>query len=416
MIVLGGGPAGAISAWLAARDGLRVLLVDPQLRSGRLEGLSPRLHQWLQTSGLGDGGSAMGPFPRRVDWGSQTSGANGEYLLDRDRLNSHLQTAAQIAGAQIEATTGSLTGRNVTLSDGRSFSAPWILDARGRRSHRAARHSAGFATISVCGWYRTARDMDPGCAISVTPEGWVWRATLPDGRAWAQFTCDARSRHSLSERLLAALRRVLPKTGDIRLVTQPMGMAATPVLPAPVKDLSCLAVGDALSAMDPLSGHGVFWAVSSALAAAATRRTLVARPGAETEALCRRYLEERAMATYMRNARVGRDFIRLEERYSEQTFWSDRADFPDETPSHETVLRPEVRKGIVVRAGLVEEMEMLHTPDHPEGVGWYGPVQAAGLWRRIRAGAPRAAVTAEHGPGIASIYDQLRPFAAKASA
>ena len=39
------------SAWLAAREGLAVALVDPIRPRPRLEGLSPRLHRWLAGQG-----------------------------------------------------------------------------------------------------------------------------------------------------------------------------------------------------------------------------------------------------------------------------------------------------------------------------------------------------------------------------
>jgi len=46
---------GSVSALLAARDGLRVVLVDPDRARPRLEGMSPRLRQWLQGQGLLEG-------------------------------------------------------------------------------------------------------------------------------------------------------------------------------------------------------------------------------------------------------------------------------------------------------------------------------------------------------------------------
>ncbi|MDN3713921.1 hypothetical protein QWZ10_22960 [Paracoccus cavernae] len=105
---------------------------------------------------------------------------------------------------------------------------------------------------------------------------------------------------------------------------------AAPRLPAPVTDLRCLPVGDAFAAMDPLSGHGQFWAVSSALAAAAARRTLTADPASEDR--CLRYLRERAAETAWRMARVGRDFLALETRFSGQPFGPRAAPCPTACP------------------------------------------------------------------------------------
>ena len=69
--------------------------------------------------------------------------------------------------------------------------------------------------------------------------------------------------------------------------------------------LSVLPIGDASAAMDPLSGHGMFWAVSSALAAAAVRRTLAAGRDAAGDTLARRFLGQRATDLFLRQARIG---------------------------------------------------------------------------------------------------------------
>ena len=407
MIVLGGGPAGAVSAWLAARDGLRVLLIDPAKPSLRIEGLSPRLHRWLRVTGLGDGGATIGPFPRRVDWANQPQAVNAEYAVDRDRFDAHLRRAAESAGAQWLKTSAQLSGREVSLPGGRRLSARWMIDARGRQGRHGERSTLPFSTISICGWYRQDRPGPPGFDITALPEGWLWRAALPDGRTWAQLTTDARSPAAMEERLAQAISRTGLPTGRFTLQSALHARASAPLLPSPVTDLSCLPVGDALSAMDPLSGHGLFWAVSSALSAAAARRTLTARPGTGTQMLCRRYLEKRARETYLRNARIGRDFLRLESRFTAEPFWISRAGFPDDQPAHVPVTRAEVRPGMVIRNGLIEEMELLHTPQEPEGIGWFDKIPAATFWHAFSAGRTREELAATWGPMALGLFDRL---------
>ncbi|WP_421907373.1 flavin-dependent monooxygenase QhpG [Mameliella sp.] len=407
MIVLGGGPAGAVSAWLAARDGLRVLLIDPEKPSGRIEGLSPRLHHWLRATVIGDGGTTIGPFPRRVDWANQPQSVNTEHAVNRDRFDAHLRDAARDAGAQVMTGAARLSDRQVTLQDGQSLTALWIIDARGRQARRAERTPLPFSTVSICGWYRQDRPGPPGFDITALPQGWLWRAALPDGRTWAQLTTDARSPDPMEDRLSQALTRA--GTTGFTLQTPLLARASAPLLPAPIHDLTCLPVGDTLAAMDPLSGHGLFWAVSSALSAAAARRTLTARPG--SDALCRRYLQERARDTYLRNARIGRDFLRLETRFADQPFWTARAGFPDDLPAHTPVDQPEIRPGMALRDGLIAEMDLLYTPQETEGVGWFGQIPAAAFWRAICAGQPRNQLIADHGPHSAALYDRLAPYA-----
>lgn len=388
VIVLGGGPAGAVSAWLAAHDGLSVLLVDPLRPSGRIEGLSPRLHRWLTARpGLGTGDGVIGFLERHVDWSGQAATANREFLVDRDRLDAHLRRQAMAAGATLLRTTGRPDKDAVLLADGRRVPARWILDARGRRAvGRDASRRPPFATVSIFGWITAAHDLPPGIGITALPEGWIWRAVLPDGRLWAQLTCDARAEASPPDRLVEALRGSVPALTDHHLAAEPRAAEAAPVLPAPVDDLRCLPVGDALAAMDPLSGHGMFWAVSSALSVAAVRRTLAARPGAGTEALCRRFLRERAHRTYLRNARIGRDFLRLETRFAQEPFWAVRCTFPDDLPAHDAPDEITICRGPVVRNGLVEDMDLLRTPRSPDGIAWFGTIPAAEAWRLLSAG------------------------------
>ena len=386
MIVLGGGPAGAISAWLAAGDGVRVLLIDPCKATNRIEGLSPRLHRWLKATGIGDGGAAIGPFPRSVDWGSQPQATNSEHAVDRDRFDAHLRQTAQKAGAHLLEGSAKLSGKEVTLPDGRCLAPRWIVDARGRQGGPKDRDAAPFATLSICGWYRQDDARRPGFDIAALPEGWLWRATLPGNRTWAQLTTDARSSSSMEDRLTRALIRTGLSPDRFTLQEPLVARASAPLLPAPITDLDCLPVGDALAAMDPLSGHGLFWAVSSALAVAAVRRTRMARPGSETDALCRRFLAERASETYLRNARIGRDFIRLEGRYRAEPFWTARRDFPDEAPIHDTSEGFEVVASTVVRDGLLEEMDVLRTPQSPAGIAWLNGVPAVEAWRMLDEG------------------------------
>ena len=154
---------------------------------------------------------------------------------------------------------------------------------------------------------------------------------------------------------------------------------AAPRLPEPVADLAVLRVGDAFAAMDPLSGHGQFWAISSALAVAAVRRTLAARPGSEE--ICRDFLNQRAREVSLHQARIGRDFIRLEGRFRDAPFWVARRDFPDDAPAGQVLTAPEIRAGIVVENGMLARREVLHTPRSPMGIGWFGAIPAPDAWR-----------------------------------
>lgn len=389
LVVLGGGPAGAISALLAAREGLRVALVDPCRPRDRLEGFSPRLAQWLQREGLLDGfDQRIGPLRREVDWAG-IGASNTEQVILRGAFDAHLRAAAVRAGTILRPASGEPEPGGVRLSGGGLIAAPRIIDARGRRP--AWRGPRAPATLALCGWISS--HAAPGIRLTAFAHGWVWRVALPDGRIWAQVMTDSAGSGRISDRLLAALASTEPRLDCRGIIGDVLAREAAPRLPCPITDLRRIPVGDALAATDPLSGHGQFWAVSSALAAAAVRRTLDARPGPETEALCRRFLTNRAAATALHQARIGRDFLRSEPRFADQPFWQRRHGFPDDLPAGDPPQHIAIRKAEVVCNGLVTEMEVLITPRSPGGVAWFGTLPAAPAWRAVAAGGEALAIT-----------------------
>jgi flavin-dependent dehydrogenase len=405
LVVMGGGPAGSISALLAARDGLCVLLVDPDRTTPRLEGMSPRLRQWLQGQGLLEGFPGLaGPFRRETAWSGLSQAANGEYVVERAALDRWLRNAAQAAGAEFVRTTCRPDAEGVTLTNGDVIHTPRIIDARGRNAHRERRNRCP-ATLAICGW-ASAAGIQPGIRIAAMEQGWLWRIALPNGRVWAQFTSDAAQPGNLDERLRHALTIAEPDGSGIVIEGSPLAREAAPLLPCLLHDLRILPVGDALAAMDPLSGHGQFWAVSSALAAAAVRRSLDARPGEDSESLCRRYLHGRAMETCLRNARTGRDFIRMETRFAESPFWAMRRNFPDDQPAHEKLDACVLARAPVVRNGLIEEMDILRTPRSPMGIGWFAGIPASEAWQVFSRGGA-AALHQKWGPAAARLKNVL---------
>ncbi|SNT76341.1 pilus assembly protein CpaD [Paracoccus seriniphilus] len=383
LIVLGGGPAGAISALLAARDGLRVRLIDPCNTPPRLEGLSPRLRHWLSGQGLLKGFDKIhGPLRRTVDWAG-ISDSNSEFVIFRDALDQHLRRAARDAGATLIRDSGSPESGGVILSSGGHLPAAMVIDARGRKAGRAG--AQGAATLAFSGWLQ-GPGLTAGVSLTAIATGWVWRVALADGRIWAQTVMDAAGHGDPAERFLNGVALADPELRQARLEGAVSVRAAQPRLPVAVEDLSVLPVGDALASMDPLSGHGQFWAVSSALAVAAVRRSLAACPGPETEDLCRKFLNRRAVGTGLHQARVGRDFIRSEQRFADQPFWKRRAAFPDSLASSTPKAEIGIDEAIVVEKGLLTRREVLRTPRSPEGVAWFGPVPAVEAWQVYQQG------------------------------
>ena len=144
-------------------------------------------------------------------------------------------------------------------------------------------------------------------------------------------------------------------------------------------------IGDAAVAIDPLSGHGQFWALSSALSALPIVAQLLDDRQDES-GLARRFFEDRVVGTFWRQARVGRDFYRLERDLADHPYWAVRGGWPDAEPSHPQVAASRLERRVVVEAGRLCEREVLVTPMDPDGVAFVAGIAVGDLVRAGRAG------------------------------
>lgn len=312
----------------------------------------------MQQVGLFDA-QAMGAVsaPRTSFWDGAASRHNSELIVDRAVLDRYLQTCAMKAGVTLITDTAVPRPGHVLRSGGRSVYGRMIIDARGRRGCLRG-GQRGAATIAIGAAFEADAADTPGSWIVPLDDGWLWAARGGDGGAWVQVTLDAadKMQRPPEARFQAALdlaRDRLPPLGapcsDLLI------RDATPTLCEPPADLSVIPIGDALSAMDPLSGHGMFWAVSSALAATAVRRTLEQRDDPETRDLSLCFLRQRFEDVYPRQSRLGRDFIRSQTGRASFPFWARRAGFPDDLPLEDNHL-PQGQ--IVVRQGILARPEI----------------------------------------------------------
>lgn len=121
-VVIGAGVAGSLAAYLAARQGMRVLLVERQrFPRAKVCGccLNSRAQQLLQQAGLAEGLQALSPVPTSVlrlqyRGRSLSLPMPGGLVVSRSRLDAWLVTQAVQAGAEFLDET---TGRVMPLSD-----------------------------------------------------------------------------------------------------------------------------------------------------------------------------------------------------------------------------------------------------------------------------------------------------------
>ena len=394
--ILGGGPAGAALAMRLARLGHSVVIVtDGRTRYG-LQGVSRRTLEALTELRAAEALRIVGPpAPRLVLWNGAEASPNDESLIDRRDLDRALLRDAVKAGAECIFATARPTAApsgllEVVRRDGETVkvAATLWVDARGRSVLRAAAiEAAGPPTVAVQQHFRSPTGSARSGIVSVV-DGWCWVGVREDGYGVVQYTT-SRQRGALAWLRSAdlpatiadrypALRRLLSGTrpaGAVR--AHPAGLALVSAEPPPFP------AGDALLAPDPLSGHGLYEALSGSCYIAAAVNTFLRVPN--DAALARRFVRERARERYAVLVAMSARVHCQETRWSTQPFWAERQQAPQATATAPAAT------GIVHGAAVLDHdrivaADVVVTPDCPRGVWRVHDVPVVDLLRRLRDG------------------------------
>ena len=347
--VVGGGPAGSLAARQLAAFGFDVVLVhQPRRQRQHLgESLSASAPRLLGSYGLTIPESVYAPRPNDhfVRWGGredriaaqpETGGGEGQRLIRRDRLDDWALSEARAAGARVvegaaapdpDAGRTALVVRRQGETDRRVI-ARALIDASGRSGvlTREERERPGFRTTALTAHY--APGGREGTLIETFRDGWVWSAPVVGGRRDVTVMLDAEDNAGSPE------ERFREAVDLVDLAGFATGDPLTPVRAADVTpyhvrsaatsgEAPLIAVGDAASALDPLSGLGTMKAMDSGLTAAVVLRTALARPPDARLALGFHGTKERGLALEAEERVAG--FYAEEERFGEREFWRPRS-------------------------------------------------------------------------------------------
>lgn len=283
--VIGAGPAGSVAAQQLSRRGLRTLLIDrAQFPRRKVCGscLNQNALAALAAAGLGDLPTRLGAVPlRSIQLCANGRRANlrwpGGVSLSREALDAELIREAVRAGAAFlpgtRATMGEIAGEYRTVElEANALQTRVVLVADGLNGQVAGDAIEG----SLIGAGTMLDEVPPWCepgtvAMATASGGYVGAVIVEGGRLDVAAAFDAafvRSRGGLGPAAMDVLRTAgLPDFEPIR----DADWKGTPALTRTSRRIAgprWFAIGDAAGYVEPFTGEGIGWAISSALAVA----------------------------------------------------------------------------------------------------------------------------------------------------
>jgi flavin-dependent dehydrogenase len=354
IIVAGAGPAGAAASRALAMCApkLRVAVIAPDQGQGRGHGqgrgevLSPLVQPVLRQLGLWPAFLTQGfaPSHRTLTSWEEAGLTSSELLLeargpswriDRGRFDDWIATEACRAAERVDAKVFHLEreaeGWSVACDDGTSHSARLIIDATGRARALADRQgSRAKAQDRLIAAYAEATTSGPAALellVEAFEDGWWYTLALSEGRRAFACMTDADIARGLRLNTPDGWRAALARTRFVSAVASKIIQLEEPrLVPAGSRSAATtvgfrfLCAGDAASAFDPISGHGVVKAMRSGVFAAYAASDCLARGDA---AALDRYGAWVAREAAVYATALGEHYGSV-SRWTERPFWRRR--------------------------------------------------------------------------------------------
>jgi len=289
VLVVGGGPAGALFAATAARAGLRTTLIDDSDEGVHRIGESlpgSALHL-LKQAGFSPSGLHAPLAGSIASWGSERLERADAFRepfgaglrLDRRAFERELRNFAQASGAlllkgKIREVMADASAMYLTTSSGTSISSRLVVDATGRSAFIARK--AGARRTTDRRLFCVYRLLDPmplsetdRLWVESADNGWWYSIALPDGMRLAAFFCDL----ATAQAMRATPEIWYRQLSETKLVGSAFELSTAAertslnVANASQERLDrdegtgWLAVGDAACSYDPLTSQGLFAAL-----------------------------------------------------------------------------------------------------------------------------------------------------------
>jgi digeranylgeranylglycerophospholipid reductase len=346
LLVIGGGPGGAIAARTAAEKGLSACLVEKRPAIGVpvrcAEGIGKEaLKEFIEPddrwiSAEIRGAQIVAPDGTTMTLSQQMAGSKVGYILDRKVFDRELVWQAAGAGADIFVKTravapilddGRVRGATVAFcGEERKVAADVVIAADGIES-KFARWCGLDTTVPMrelmsCAQYvLTDIDIDPHVTVfyfgnRIAPEGYTW--IFPKGERTANVGIGisgrkSRDGHRARQLLDRFIADIFPRGKMIECIVG--GVSVCRPLPCTVAD-GLEVVGDAARLSDPITGGGIANAMITGRMAAEVAAEAIGKGDVTAGSLMRydrAWREGKLGETLERNYRIKEAVIRLDD-------------------------------------------------------------------------------------------------------
>ena len=346
ILVIGGGPGGAVAAETAARAGLSVCLVEKRPAIGApvrcAEGIGREaLAEFIDPdpcfiSAELSGAEIVAPDGSTLRLSSERAGNKVGYILDRKVFDRELVWRAAESGADVAVKTrasapiiedGAVKGAVLQhCGQTRQIRADIVIAADGVES-KFSRWCGIDTTVPVreimtsAQYLMTDIDIDPGVTVfyvgnTVAPQGYLWIFPKGDRSANVGIGISGAKRgpgHRARDQLAGFVAAKFPSAKTIEHIVG--GVSVCQPLACTVAD-GLMIVGDAARVVDPLTGGGIYNAMFTGKLAAETAVQAVSKGTCTKDVLMaydRGWRESPMGKTIARNWHLKEYFVRMSD-------------------------------------------------------------------------------------------------------
>ncbi|PHR23541.1 MAG: hypothetical protein COA38_17055 [Fluviicola sp.] len=358
IIVIGGGPAGAVMAIELARDNMEVIVLEassiPRQKPGEClpPNITPllqklKLEHLLEKHKLSYGNEAV--------WGSEQIreenfifGIHGEGThIDRVEFEKDLALEAKKEGVvwlydhSVKKSVRADHQWNLEVDHQNTkkvFTADFVVDASGRKAvfgrHVGVKRIPTDKLVGISAIYSGRQNLNASTLIESTPHGWWYSASLPDNKLVVTFMTDSDLISPLNANQVKGWITLLENTthtikrvkGDrsLEIDSSTLKLDVNSACSSRLETITgsgWLAIGDAACTFDPLSSYGITAAMGTAYYGSCSIKDHF--KGKKESFLAYNYLMDKMYHTY--SPLVVEAYCQ-ENRWKNETFWKRRTD------------------------------------------------------------------------------------------